>query len=468
MSNKYFITTSIPYVNSSPHVGHAQEFALADAIARFYRLQNTKVILQSGTDDNAFKNVLSAKEAGIETKTFVDQNARSFQELLGLLDISADYFVRTSSKEHAEGVAAFIKQLDPNDLYTSSYIGLYCQGCEDFYSPSELVNGLCPDHQKAPEKIEEENTFFRLSKYQQEIYRLIESDQVLITPQSRKKEVLNFISTGLTDISISRSSARSSGWGIPFPGRPDQVVYVWIDALINYLTGAGFGRTTDWSQVWNQDVYKVHVIGKNVWKFHAIYWVGLLLSANLPLPNEIFIHGFLTNNGVKISKSLKNGGDLSELIRKYGSDALRFYLLSGLSVAEDADFSESNLVNVYNTELANKIGNLTSRILTLRNRISEKSQIVNRNLEDIHDFSEGVREALNVVSRLNFEIETTKPWELLKRENHSELADYLQKWITDLGRIAILIAPVVPRAATRIHKYIAESSLELKPLFPRI
>ncbi|MFN8792537.1 MAG: methionine--tRNA ligase [Bdellovibrionales bacterium] len=304
MSKSYFISTSIPYVNASPHVGHAQEFVLADALARFYRQKSAQVIFQSGTDENAFKNVLSAQAAGIETKAFVDQNAKAFYDLLALLDVKVDFFVRTSSDDHARSVDAFIRRLDPNDLYCGGYSGLYCQGCEDFYSPSDLVNGLCPDHQKAPDKIEEKNVFFKLSKYQEAIFKLIESDRVLIQPDTRKKEILNFISAGLKDISLSRSSSRSSGWGLAFPGHPDQVVYVWIDALINYLTGAGFGRNENWRTLWSDDVYKIHVIGKNVWKFHAIYWLGLLLSANLPLPNEIFIHGFLTNRGVKICYSL--------------------------------------------------------------------------------------------------------------------------------------------------------------------
>ena len=468
MSNQYFITTSIPYVNSTPHVGHAQEFALADALARFHRQNNAEVILQSGTDDNAFKNVISAKEAGVETKSFVDQNAQAFHDLLGHLDVKADYFVRTSSNDHACGVAAFIKRLDPKDIYTDSYSGLYCQGCEDFYSSSDLVNGLCPDHQKVPDEIDEKNVFFRLSEYQETIFKLIESDRIIIKPASRKKEILNFISAGLRDISISRSSVRSSGWGVPFPEYPDQVVYVWIDALINYLTGPGFGRNENWQRIWNEDVYKIHVIGKNVWKFHAIYWVGLLLSAKLPLPNEIFIHGFLTNKGVKISKSLKNGGNLLELIQKFGSDSLRFYLLSSLSFTDDSDFSEDQLLKVYNADLANKIGNLASRILTLRNRISGKANKIFQNPQGSQDFLEAIRAAFEVVNRLNLEIDSSKPWELLKQADHAQLEKYLDQWIAELNRISFLAAPIISKSAEKLRKYISESSLDLSPLFPRI
>lgn len=468
MSNKYFITTSIPYVNSNPHVGHAQEFVLADSLARFYRQQNAEVILQSGTDDNAYKNVLSAKEAGVETKDFVDQNARSFEVLLDQLNVKTDYFVRTSSIEHAEGVDTFLKRLSQNDVYENSYAGLYCQGCEDFYNPSELLNGLCPDHKTAPEEIEEKNIFFRLSRYQETIFNLIQTNRVLIKPESRKKEILNFISKGLTDISISRSSNRSSGWGIPFPGYPDQVVYVWIDALINYLTGAGFGRNEDWKSIWSEDVYKVHVIGKNVWKFHAIYWIGLLLSAELPLPNEIFIHGFLTNNGVKISKSLKNGGNVLKLIQDYGSDPLRYYLLSSLSFNDDSDFSEEQLLKVYNSDLANKLGNLVSRILTLRNRVLKKSDNYISKSYTNKDFLQGVQEAFQIIHRLNSEIDTAKPWELLKQEGDTQLVKFLEVWIGDIDRIRFCITPVLPNAAGKIGEYISTPTRELKPLFPRM
>lgn len=469
MSKKYFITTSIPYVNSKPHIGHALEFVLADALARYHRLRNSSVILQSGTDDNAFKNVISAKEANIDTKTFVDQNAQAFHSLFDLLDIKVDYFIRTSSNEHSKGVVEFIKQLDPGDLYEQPYRGLYCQGCEDFYHPSDLVNGLCPDHLKAPIEIEEKNIFFRLSQYQDHIFKLIKTDQILIKPASKKKEILNFISSGLKDISISRSATRSGGWGIPFPDNPDQIVYVWIDALINYLTGSGYGSNTNWQHIWNTEVYKIHVIGKNVWKFHAIYWIGLLLSAKLPLPNEIFIHGFLTNNGVKISKSLNNGGNLSELINKYGSDALRFYLLSALSFTEDADFSEVHLIKTYNAELANKIGNLTSRILTLRNRISnvldpKPFQIADKS----KDFLEDSRIAFELINRINLEIDSIKPWELLKEKNSNQLIQYLNQWIGVLSRIGFLTEPIIPKSAKTLEKYISNFNQEITPLFPRL
>lgn len=303
MPNSYFITTAIPYVNSKPHVGFAQELLIADAIARTCRQNGFSAILQTGTDDNAFKNVISAKELGVDPIDFINTNARQFEELLPALNIKANLFVRTSSLEHATSVRYFLSRLQDEDIYTAPYDGLYCQGCEDFYKERDLINGLCPDHKKPPGKINERNIFFRLSIYQSKIYSLIESDRLKITPRSKKKEILSFISSGLEDISLSRSALRNQNWGIPYPGHADQIVYVWIDALINYISGLGYGSGESWQKVWNEETYKIHVIGKNVWKLHAIYWIGLLLSAKLPLPNEIAIHGFLTIAGEKISKS---------------------------------------------------------------------------------------------------------------------------------------------------------------------
>lgn len=468
MSNSYFITTSIPYVNSRPHAGHAQEFSLADAISRFHRQRGSNTWLQSGTDDNAFKNVLSAREAGIDTKLFVDQNADKFAHLLKVLNIETDFFIRTSSAAHTKSVNHFLSQLKKDDIYTSSYSGLYCQGCEDFYNAADLIDGLCPDHRKPPEEIQEENVFFKLSKYQQAIFELIEKDKVLIKPEHRKKEVLNFIEGGLNDISISRSSLRSGGWGIPFPHFPDQVVYVWIDALINYLSGPGFGQGDSWKEIWNEDVYKIHVIGKNVWKFHAIYWIGLLLSAGLPLPNEILIHGFLTNEGVKISKSLGNGGDPIEIAKKYGADTLRFHLLAKLSYTEDADFSEKGLLTSYNSDLANKFGNLVSRILALRNKaglpVVCESSCSNLGAES---FDESVALAFKLIQLVNIEINHIKPWELLNENSSSILRSYLTKWLSQLGEIRSLLAPVLPNSCKKLENLLASIKPQEDQLFPR-
>ncbi len=460
----YFITTTVPYVNAKPHIGHAQEFILTDALARFYHQSGSTALLQSGSDDNSSKNILAAQALGIDTKTFVDQNAAHFENLWQALKRQPDFFVRTSSPEHAASVRAFLGRLKEEDLYIGTYAGLYCAGCEDFFAPEDLVEGLCPDHRKAPDHIEEENIFFRLSRYQKQIFDLIQQDQITITPSWRKKEILSFISQGLTDISLSRSSLRTQGWGIPFPGRKDQSVYVWIDALINYISGAGYGRNGTWSKIWSEDVYKIHVIGKNVWKFHAIYWPALLISAGLPLPNEIVIHGFLTNEGVKISKSLGNGVDPLEIISRYGADALRFYLLGSLSWENDSDFVEQKLVEVYNSELANKLGNLCSRLLKLR-ELSGLDFLAEEKPTGKISFQDLRGAAFQTMTTLNAEINHLKPWELIKTGEIVLLQTQLARWISELVQTVSLLSPLIPEGAQRFENLLQKS--EEKQLYPR-
>jgi methionyl-tRNA synthetase len=456
LNPSYFITTAIPYVNSKPHIGHAQEFILADALARYYRAKGRQVVLQSGTDDNATKNVIAAKTAGVSPKEFVDNNAEKFRLLLEATNVQPDLFVRTSSEQHAKYVQSFIKSLDPTDVYKSTYSGLYCSGCEDFYQEQDLVDGLCPDHLKKPEHIEEENSFFRLSRYQKQIYELIDSGKIKITPSWKKKEVLNFINQGLADISLSRSALRTQGWGISFPDSPDQTVYVWIDALINYLSGN--------PQLWREDVYKVHVIGKNVWKFHAIYWPALLLSAGLPVPDEIVIHGFLTCEGVKISKSLGNGGDPFEIITRQGPDALRFYLLGVLHFDQDADFIEENLAAAYNSELANKWGNLVSRVLTLAKSVEWSANEPETIDVEFHELR---KRAFEKIHRINLEINKLKPWELLKNGQLPALSGHVQCWSTELLTIARLLEPFTPEGAHKLDRFIQTKEENFTQLHPR-
>lgn len=455
--NSYFVTTAIPYVNSKPHIGHAQEFVLAESIARYYKALGKKVVFQSGTDDNATKNVLAAKERSVSVKEFVDSNADKFESLLSSLNAKPDIFVRTSNIRHFKHVENFIRSLSGDDLYISNYSGLYCAGCEDFFSEQDLVEGLCPDHKKKPEKIEEKNVFFRLSRYQKQIINLIESDTIKILSVGKKKEVLSFLSRGLSDISLSRSSLRTHGWGVPFPNHSDQTVYVWIDALVNYLSGA--------PENWTDDVYKVHVVGKNVWKFHAIYWPALLLSAGLSLPNEIVVHGFLTNEGEKISKSLGNGIDPFEIVSRYGSDALRFYLLGVLSCEQDADFVEKNLLNAYNTELANKLGNLTSRVLSLAKDLDLVESFQESPLSlSYRDLCRGAFEKINDI---NFQINDVKPWELRKNGDTEILNRHLSGWINQLWVISKLLTPIIPDGANRLAKSIASRKEGVGQLYPR-
>jgi len=327
---RFFITTSIPYVNARPHLGFALEIIQTDAFARFRRLAGDEVHFLTGTDDNSLSNVQAAEAEGIPTKDLVERNAEYFEALKGHLDLTFDDFIRTSSdRRHLEGATKMWQACDEaGDIYKKSYSGLYCINCERFYAEDELEEGLCPSHGRAPQLVEEENYFFRLSKYSGEITRLIETGELRIVPASRRNEVLGFLRTGLEDLSISRSKERGRGWGLPVPGDDDQVMYVWFDALTNYINALGFADDSDlFQRFWIQNPDTVHVIGKDIIRFHAVYWPAILLSAGLPLPSAIFSHGFLTVEGARMSKSRGNVMDPVQLVSTYGIDSVRYFLL---------------------------------------------------------------------------------------------------------------------------------------------
>lgn len=459
MHQSIYITTTIPYVNSNPHIGHAQEFVVADCIARLYRQHGSLVRFQTGTDENARKNVLAAKAAGVSVQEFVDRNAAAFRGLVERLDVSTDTFIRTTESRHRKGVELFWSRLNPADLYSASYKGLYCVGCEDFLLENDLVDGVCPDHKTAPAKIEEENIFFKLGRYQKQLEELIERDVIRILPVTRKNEVLQFIRKGLLDISLTRNKERSNGWGIPVPGSSEQIIYVWIDALINYLTGQGFGESDVWKEVWNEQTRKIHVVGKNVWKFHAVYWPALLLSAGLPLPNEIIIHGFLTSNGVKISKSLGNSVDPFDVIARHGSDAVRHFLLARVPIFVDSDFSEDRLAQSHLNDLANRLGNLYSRLRVLCEkagfegwiqsdaRLSDRGKQLLKNYElaEIADL------AWTEIDRLNAEINAKRPWTLLNGNGTESLEVLLGDWIHRLHQAATWLTPYLTKSSEEIQ-----------------
>jgi methionyl-tRNA synthetase len=366
MTNPIYITTTIPYVNAPPHVGFALELVQADALARYHRLLGRAVRFHTGTDENAFKNVSSARALGVPVREFVDTNVARFRTLGDGLSISYDRFVRTTDPSHHAAVHELLGRLRKDDVYQSGYRGLYCSGCEDFYLERDLIDGrVCPDHLVPAVEISERNHFFRLSAYAEQLHNLISSRRLRIVPEARETEVLQFIARGLTDISLSRDATRSDGWGVPFPNDRAQIVYVWIDALVNYLSGLGFPSGDDFNRFWSGGGGRIHAIGKNVWKFHAIYWPALLLSAGLELPTEIFVHGFLTNEGRKLSKSAGGATDPTEYVSTFGADSVRYFLLRHVRPFEDTDFSERRLREAHNADLANGLGNLTSRLTTL-------------------------------------------------------------------------------------------------------
>lgn len=470
MNASIFITTTIPYVNSYPHVGHAQEFVIADCIARLFRQVGHEVRFQTGTDENASKNIIAAKKAGVSPQRFIDRNAAVFRDLVASLNVSTDTFLRTTEPRHRKGVELFWSRLDPADLYSQSYVGSYCVGCEDFLLEKDLSDGVCPDHRTAPETVEEKNIFFKLSRYQERLEALIESDVIRILPISRKNEALQFIRQGLQDISVTRRQDRSEGWGIAVPGNPDQIIYVWIDALINYLSGQGFGEDDRWTKIWNEQTRKIHVIGKNVWKFHAIYWPALLLSAGLPVPNEVLVHGFLTNDGTKISKSLGNSVDPFEVIEDHGSDAVRHYLLSRVPIFTDSDFSTERLSQIYTADLANRLGNLYSRLRVLCEKAGfdrwshSSGERVRRSLPT-YDLAAIARPAWDEIDRLNAEINERRPWELLKERDGELLHDLLFQWIERLRRAVVSLEPYLPEASEKILRGLSSGEGD-RILFP--
>ncbi len=372
---RIYLSTTIPYVNARPHVGYALELVQADVLARHHRRIGDEVRLQSGTDDNSLKNVLAAAQEGVSTRDLVNRNASVFAGLRECLSLSFDDFIRTSSDaRHRPGVERLWRACQASgDLYRRDYQGRYCVGCEQFYTEDELVGGSCPEHGTRPQLISEQNWFFRLSRYADRLRAEISAGRLRIEPAGRRNEVLGLLDGGLTDFSVSRSVERARGWGIGVPGDPSQVIYVWWDALGNYVTALGYGatgaRAADYQRWWLDADRRVHLVGKGVLRFHAVYWPAILLSAGAPLPTEIVVHDYLTIGGSKISKSAagaqQDTSDPVALVAAYGVDALRWWLLRDVPRAGDTDFTAGKLIGRANQDLANGLGNLVSRVSTL-------------------------------------------------------------------------------------------------------
>ncbi len=477
MSKKIYVTTTIPYVNARPHIGFALELVQADVVARYNRLIGNETYFQTGTDENAFKNVVSAHRLEITPQELVGRNSEVFQRLSCVLNISFDNFVRTTDPAHHRSVHLFWKRLRADDVYVKEYTGLYCNGCEDFYRPKDLLNGCCPDHKTKPAQVHETNYFFRLSAYQSQLEKLLDTDELKVIPASRKNEVLSFVRSGLQDLSISRLAQRSDGWGVTVPGDDTQIVWVWFDALTNYISGLGYGKGDDWDNFWNESATKVHVIGKNVWKFHAVYWPAFLLSAGLPLPNEIMVHGFITEKGQKISKSLGGSIDPFECVDGFWADAVRYYLLRAVSPFDDGDFSTQRLKSLYNTDLANGLGNLVSRVTSL----CERANLREYEYPSIISEPEGYRAAIRnyefdkaleilwqAITRLNRDIDRARPWELLKKPDNASLKARLSAWLCDIRQVGYWLAPFLPETSKKILEILKEPVKPCEALFPRL
>jgi methionyl-tRNA synthetase len=368
-----YVATAIPYVNAQPHVGFAFEAVIADALARHRRRRGRDVILVSGTDDHSLKNVLAAERAGTDTVAWVADHADAFRALWPALGAAPDEFVRTSADpRHPIAVATLWQLLSAaGDLYRGAYRGLYCTGCERFVEADELCSGLCPEHGAPPEPIAEDNWFFRLGRHAPAVREAIESGRLAVEPASAREETLAFLSRDVRDLSVSRSAARARGWGIPVPGDPGQVVYVWVDALAYYLAALDWdgGVSARYRRYWAAaDGERVHVVGKGITRFHTVIWPALLLSAGLPLPSHVLVHGHLTADGCKISKSGRSI-DPVPLAREHGAEALRYALLRHIRTTRDGDFRAERLVDAHDAELAKGLGNLVQRATSLAHRL---------------------------------------------------------------------------------------------------
>ena len=469
--NKFYITTAIPYVNGLPHVGHSLEYFQADTIRRYYQLRGFEALLLSGADENALKNVQAAEKEGIPVQEFLDRNSKIWRDTYEYLGVHLDVFQRGSDKEkHWPGVQKLWKLCDKNgDIYKKSYEGLYCVGCESFKTEADLVEGLCPEHQIKPEVVKEENYFFRLSKYHQGLIDLIESDKLRIIPNNKKQEALSFVKSGLEDFSVSRSNERARGVGVPVPGDDTQKIYVWFDALNIYMTGIGFGWDDEkWEKWWPADV---HVIGKDINRFHTVYWPAMLLSAKVDLPKQILIHGFVNLKGEKISKSIGNVISPQEVVNEYGLEPLRYYMLSQIPIDSDGDFSEERFREVYNADLANGLGNLVARVAKLCEKENfeapETYKVwcadVDKAFQEFK-FNEGLAVIWQLITEADQKINETEPWKLAGDELSSVLKDLVKR----IQEIGYNLRPFLPETAEKILKQFSHEIKSSEPLFPRL
>ncbi len=473
----YYVTTSIPYVNGEPHLGHALEFVMADALARYARKQKTPTIFSTGTDEHGGKIAEKAKELKLEPKAFTDQVSQKFRDLQKELNISNDRFIRTTDAGHEQRAQIIWKAL-AKDIYKSSYEGWYCTGCETFVTEAVVKanNGVCPDHNRKYEKLKEENYFFKLSAYAPKIKEVIESGAYRVIPASRKHEILNIINDGLTDISISRPKDKIS-WGIPVPGDASQVMYVWFEALMNYITVLGYPEHKDFKEFWPANV---HVIGKDILRFHAAIWPGMLMALGVPLPKTLYVHAFiLDEKGQKMSKSIGNVVTPQEVLAKYNADVFRYYLLRHIPSYDDGNFSFAKLEEAYNNELANELGNAVQRTAAMIQRYQ------NGLIGDIppagHDlapydqamedckFDRALDETWEQVRGLNQYIEEQKPWEIAKGNDAAHLRDVLAYQVSCLLQIADMLEPFMPATAVKIQHIFAEGVLRPSEgtLFPK-
>lgn len=475
--NKFYITTSIVYTNDYPHIGYALELCQADVLARYHRLKGDDVFFLTGTDEHGQKIYETAKKAGKTPENFTEEISKKVIELGEILNISNNGFIRTTDKEkHWPGVIELWKKIkESGDLEKRNYRGLYCVGCEAFKTEKELAGGKkCPIHLREVEEVSEENWFFKLSKYNSVLKEKISSGEMNIIPESKKNEILSLLNDGLEDISFSRPK-ENLPWGIPVPGDESQMIYVWGDALTNYITGLGYGTANkeNFKKFWPADI---HLIGKDILRFHAAIWPAMLLSAGEKPPKGIMVHGFITSGGQKMSKSLGNVVSPFELIEKYGAEAVRYYLLREIPTLDDGDFTEAKFIERYNSDLANGLGNFSARVLTLTTKTDFQNNVPDKDasgkVEEIKKTVDGkiaqfkLSEALAAIQDLiaygDNLVNIQKPWE--GPENKKEV---LAGLVLILKTSAELFAPFLPQTSEKILTAI-KTSQKPENLFPRI
>jgi len=476
--NKFYITTSIPYANGSPHLGHSLEFIQADVLARYAKLQGKELVFSTGMDEHGSKIQQSAEKLNKSPKVYVDGIAEEFKELLNLLEIENTHFIRTTDPDH-EKRAKLIwgKLVDSGDIYKGEYEGWYCVGDEAFFSETEVKEngGICPNHKKPYEKIKEENYFFKLSKYSKEIKEQIENEDFKILPETRRNEILSLINEGLEDISVSRPKT-STEWGIDVPGDNKQVMYVWVEALMNYLTVIGYPDTDNWKNYWPADF---QIIGKDIIRFHAAIWPAMLLSLGLPLPSVLYVHGFIQIDGQKMGKSLGNGVAPSDLVKNYGCDVIRYYLMRHIPSYSDGDFTLEHLVESYNGELANELGNVVQRSSTMIHNFlkgdvgeippSEHDIAAYKEYMQNCRFDKALDEVWAQIKGINQYIDETKPWEIAKTDDTDHLREVLAYISSSVLEVATLVSPFMPNTALAIKEIFEDEKITPpeKALFPR-
>ena len=482
-TSKYYITTAIDYPNAPPHLGHSLEKVAADIIARYHRLQGYDTYFSMGLDENSQHVGKAAREHNVSIPDWIDKMDEAFRLAWEKLEISYDYWIRTTEERHILASQEMFRRAQENgDVYKAVYSGWYCPNDNTFYKDEDLVNGRCPNHPSiVPEWIEEENYFFALSKYADRLLAYIKEHPEFIVPAIRQAEVLGMIQQGLRDFAVSRLANRvSDTWGIPVPGDLSQVIYVWFDALTNYITAVGFPTDmAKFDHYWPADA---HVIGKDITRFHCLYWPAMLMSARLPLPKQVAVHGFITLEGPRISTTAGNIVEPVELVDEFGADAVRFYLARNLSFASDGDFSRARLIQHYNDELANDLGNLLNRVVSMTKRYRdgvipspevegeyekelrqvalETKQRTETTLEN-WEIGAALSTIWNFVKRANQYIEQREPWKLARQnEKAPELNTVLYYGAEAVRLLAVYLAPFIPSSSNRIYNQLGLGAIE--------